>query len=421
MFEVFKHKRIWSYLLVIIGIIAFFSFAQFGPRTSVKVRHIPVAIVDEDHSLASEKIVDKLQNQGTKKNAAIHWVHVANVSKLTQGYADGRYFGAVILTKHFSKSLTSQTNWFKAQVMDQNLRTMAAQNNAFTTTDTYITQRNATNNLLAISPQKAEIKLEVSQGNNMTAASLLTTALPKMATALNTMTSTKFIAIATKENVKLTPTQLTQLQKPIKSTMIVKNRVSTSSISGMAPLLTTILLWIGSMIGSLLIRIEHKKRDERSTMGGGMHATTITSQWITGLLFSATSAGSLYFFSHICYKVPIPHTSAYLLTATAIAFVFFLIQSAVINWLGIPGAPLMIMTVMLSTAVVTYPATMLSNFYRTWIYSWTPIRYAQNILINQLYLHGKGTMSTSILILGVYATCGLMLMYLSSKKTAKQN
>lgn len=74
MFDVIRSKKYWLVLVLVGAIIGIFSFALIGVRNSVKVKQIPVALVNEDKGTLSNKFEHKLRTKFSGKNSKIKWV-----------------------------------------------------------------------------------------------------------------------------------------------------------------------------------------------------------------------------------------------------------------------------------------------------------------------------------------------------------
>ena len=70
MFNVFKRKSIWISMLVAAVLIGLFAFAQVGARSTVKVRHLPLALVVNDNGKDAKNVVKKLRKESHQKSAA---------------------------------------------------------------------------------------------------------------------------------------------------------------------------------------------------------------------------------------------------------------------------------------------------------------------------------------------------------------
>lgn len=124
MFDVIRSKRYWLALLLVGAIIGIFSFALIGVRNSVKVKQIPVALVNEDKGILSNKFESKLRKKFNGKDSKIKWV-----SPQKNGFNNQKYYGAFIIRSGFSKELQQQNESLKAQIISQKLTTLQKRRN----------------------------------------------------------------------------------------------------------------------------------------------------------------------------------------------------------------------------------------------------------------------------------------------------
>lgn len=422
MLNVFKRKNIWLGMLAAIIIIGLFAFAQVGARSTVKLHHLPLALVVNDSGKDAKNVVKTLQNESHKKNAEIKWVNVESSRSLTKGFAERKYYGAVVINSGFTKAINQQTRYLKGKVIANKLDVLAAKTPALTETQPFQRQKIVASSLTNRLPEQARISLYVSQGSNVTAANVLITALPEMTNRLNQKITNQYNRIATKSGLTLTSPEWSSLQTPINATLTKRNSVSTKEISGMAPFLITIFCWLGSLIFSLLNWRDHSKNEMKRT-DGRLSITSVTSQLISGLAIATVIAVSIYFFIKVCYSVPVHNPQNFLLLMGFIAFVFYALQSAVLDLLGLKGWPLLLVIWIGSMGVITFIPQMLSPFYHNYVYDITPIRFANDLITNQMYIRDASITGSSMMALLYLGLASVAVMYGSTlirkaKKTA---
>lgn len=410
MLNVFKRKNIWLGMLAAIIIIGLFAFAQVGARSTVKLHHLPLALVVNDQGKDTKNVVKTLQNESHKKNAEIKWVKVKRTSSLTKGFAERKYYGAVVINSGFTQAINQQTRYLKGKVIAKKLDLLAAKTPALTETQPFQQQKVIASSLTSKLPEQARISLYVSQGSNVTAANILMTALPEMTNRLNQKITNQYNRIATKSGLTLTSQEWSSLQTPINATMTKRNSVSTKEISGMAPFLITIFCWLGSLIFSLLNWRDHSK-NEMNRSDGRLSITSVTSQLISGIAIATVIAVSIYFFIKICYSVPVHDPQNFLLLMGFIAFVFYALQSAVLDLLGLKGWPLLLVIWIGSMGVITFIPQMLSPFYHNYVYDITPIRFANDLITNQMYIRDASITGTSMMALLYLGLASIAVMY----------
>lgn len=419
MLTVFKRKSIWLAILVGTILIGLFAFAQVGARSSVKIRHLPVALVVADHGTQAKKVAHQLRRTNSESDAKIKWITVKKTANLTDGFANSRYYGALVIHNGFSADLQRQANYLKGQLITQKLTAMATKQPAVAMIAPFQQQKQLAKALTAQTPQAANVTLYVSQGNNITVANLLTTALPQLVTHLNQTLTGKYQQVANKANLTLTAANWSQLQTPIKSNLVKRNPVSEKQLSGMAPFIITILCWIGCLVSSLINWRDHISHESRRT-DGRLSMTSVTSQLITGLLIAGGTALAIYSFVKLIYGMPIQDSTQFIWLTGGISFVFYLIQTAVLDLAGLKGWPLLLVIWIGSMGVITFVPQMLSNFYRQFVYNVTPIHFAYELINNQLYLQNAPITGAALTVMMIIGLSAIVLMYSSTLIKGRQ-
>lgn len=94
-------------------------------------------------------------------------------------------------------------------------------------------------------------------------------------------------------------------------------------------------------------------------------------------------------------------------------FVFFLLQTCILDWSGFKGWPLIIVLWLCAAAVLAYAPEIMPAFYRNWIYSWIPMRFSADMITNALYFtNGSSTTMSSAWVIGIIGVVALILIYL---------
>ena len=415
MWKVISSKMFWLYAVAVFAVLAIFSFAQIGARNSVELKQLPVAVVNASGDQQSKKIVSQLKDKFSDSDAQLKLINVKKESSLKQGFTDKKYYGALVIDKDFDKSLTSQQNYLKGLVIQSKTKDMPEQ--AIAANDQLKAQVQAAKSMTQTLPSQAKIRVIANQGMNSQASSVVTTALPKISNALSDGMSQKMQGALKENNVTLSTAQWQVINDPIKVSTQIKNKLPNKSVSGMAPMLLVVLSWLSSLIASILLWREHKKHAEN----GRFSLSTINSQMITGIVMSVVASLTIYFFAHTLFDVPVPDTGSFLLLLMFNIFIFYLLQTCILNWAGFAGWPILILIMLLSMGVVSYPKEMLSPFFLNGIYSWTLLRFAIDLFTNNLYISGSSaTSATDYIVLSSICVVALVLIYLSSLLKRKE-
>lgn len=76
MWKILKSKSFWLYAVVLVVVVGFFSFAQIASRNSIKVKELPVALVNQ-----ADKQASKLSLSNSKISLAVQ-IRKLNLFKL---------------------------------------------------------------------------------------------------------------------------------------------------------------------------------------------------------------------------------------------------------------------------------------------------------------------------------------------------
>lgn len=395
MFNIFKNKMYWLYLCLIAVVVMIFSLALVGARSTVKVQQVPVAVVDLDHSTASQQIVKQLKHQFKADDATLKLTSVSRQKQLTTDFNYKKYYGAIVIKKDFGQKLASQTQYLQALAI-------AKATSASTTA--------------AIMTQQAEIEFKVNAGANATVTSLLTSAFSKMGQTLSGKVSQQEVSALAQNDLSVSASQLSFLNSPIKTSVKTVHPIKDKTVSGMLPMLITAISWITGLITSILVWYETKKVLKQ----GRLTAKSITGQILGGGLATVLVAVIFYVLG-LGLNLYLPDFWMFVGTFVGITFIFYLIQACVLDWLGMKGWPLLILVWLFGMGTMTYIPQMLNVFYRVGVYSWIPMRFALDIYNNMLYYANvASTSAQSWLVLTCIGLGALVLLYLSSLKKAKQ-
>ncbi|ARN94067.1 YhgE/Pip domain-containing protein [Levilactobacillus brevis] len=402
MFDVIRSKRYWLALLLVGAIIGIVSFAFIGIRNSVKVKQIPVALVNEDKGTLSNKIESKLRKKFNGKDSKIKWV-----SPQKDGFNDQKYYGAFIIRSGFSKELQQQNESLKAQIISQKLTTLQKKEELPDSAKSQLLQAK----FVTQKPvHPAQIKISINQGMNAQISQLLSQALPKIANALSSRISAQQQSVLSKNKINLSAKSWDLVSTPISVSTHESNKIEKNTVNGTAPMLLVALAWFSALIPSLILWREHTKRSASKFL----NATTITSQLITGLVASILSATVGFLFVNVCFNLTIPNPINFIGLMSISIFVFYLIITCVLDWLGFTFYPLLLVVWLLAISVISYAPETLDPLYRKGIYSWVPMRFSMQTLTNTLYFHnGSSTTMSSLLVLLIIGFVAAILMYSS--------
>ncbi|KLD57728.1 hypothetical protein WP50_31565 [Lactiplantibacillus plantarum] len=102
---------------------------------------------------------------------------------------------------------------------------------------------------------------------------------------------------------------------------------------------------------------------------------------------------------------------------------FYLRQLGVVYLRQLKGWPLLLIIWIGSMAVITFIPQMLSPFYHNYVYDITPIRFAYDLILNQLFITDASIPGPSIWVLRYLRMISIFAMYASTliKKRKKDS
>lgn len=389
MFEFLKSKGYWGAVALVAVILGLFATVQFGIRNNITLHRVPVAIVNQDGGRTSQQLVNRMTQTS---NRQIKWVAVKQSSDLASGYAHRRYYGALIIQPHFSRNLGTQQAYLQRAIGQKRLgKALPA----------------------ADSVQTGAMTLQISQGANASLASVLTAALPKMTTKLNQQLSQATTKAATQAGLTLPQTVWQKLSQPITVRTQTKNTIPAKSLSGMLPFMLTVFCWLGSMILSLLL---WRRYHQSATRG----VKAVTNQLLGGLVGTGLLSGVLLVFTQ-SFNVTIPDNGQLFWLLWANMGVYYLLQTAIVDWFGMYGYPVIILMWLMAAGALGYAPQMLPVFAKTYIYSWVPMRFGLGTLTDALYFHGQTVASMNWTVMGWLGALALVIIYLVCLKARRHD
>ena len=95
---------------------------------------------------------------------------------------------------------------------------------------------------------------------------------------------------------------------------------------------------------------------------------------------------------------------------------FFLLQSTLLNWMGIPAMGILVLLMFFSMPLLNMAPEFLPQATQDWLYSWTPLRFAASALRDVMYFDGYAPSSSHSAVLWSIAGGFLVLLLASMLK-----
>lgn len=272
--------------------------------------------------------------------------------------------------------------------------------------------------LLSPGPQASSLTVYVNQGMNNTAATMANGVLGQILNGINGQVREQLLAQVSQKGGTLTVDQTKAFASPIVVTSKNVNAVGTNSANGNAPVVLTQLAWFGAMVTTLLLFMAAGKATQT---GSRLHRFGIrVSQLLSGVVITAAAAASILLVAGKWLGLSIPSYWEIGLFLTLVGFAFFLLQTAVVSWLGLKGVPLFVLVFFFGAPVLSLPPELLPSFSHDWLYSWLPLRFSAEGLRDLFYFRQNLNLSSPAWTLGVIGAVAIVVIFLSLLKKHEQ-
>ncbi|MCK2019396.1 YhgE/Pip domain-containing protein [Peribacillus frigoritolerans] len=377
----FSQKRFWGSLLGIIIVVMIFSIAFIGSIVNPAPKDLPVALVINDKGAelpnktklnAGEQYKQALLNN---KDIPIKWSVIDKREEVVSEMNEKKYYAAIVIPENMSQQIMS---------------------------------------LQSPSPHKPEVEVIINQGMNYTAANTTKQIIDQLLSKINVQIQDTIFTQLEAQKATLTPSQAKLLSSPLEVKSETINKVGDHTANGNAPVLFTQIVWIAVIISSVIHFVIMKK-----ITNGRISIRSVFAQLVAGLLFATAIASTVLLFTDNVLNVKIPDLQKTFLFLLFTAFMFYLLQNAILNWLGLVGVPLFILLFLFSIPVLNLPPEFLPTVTQNWFYSWVPFKYSVEGLRNTFFFGGND-IGSYLSILGMIGLASLIIMSLSILKTTNK-
>lgn len=380
LFKNFFRNKLFKIGMVGIAILSIIlSFAFMGPNIKSTPKNLPVALVvndkgvdqDEEHINYGKQIKNKLtQNEGLP----INWVLTQSKEKAIEEMNEKRYYATIVLPKNLSLNLAS---------------------------------------ISSEDPQQAQIDVIINEGKNYQAANITKQLINDELQKINAQFQVNFLNQLENRNEEPTISQTKLLIEPLhvdnKTINEVGYNTANGNISGMFPQ----ILWLITFLGSMLLFIMIRKATK-----GNITLDSIVTKLIAGLIFSIIASLMIKLFATYGLNVNITNLPKTFLFLLFTGYMFFLLQNAVLEWLGFKGVPLILLLFFFSLPILTMPPELMSSVTYKGIYIWNPILFSVEGFRSFFFFEGYGVWS-NFGILAIMGAVSLILIFLSTVKSKK--
>lgn len=99
--------------------------------------------------------------------------------------------------------------------------------------------------------------------------------------------------------------------------------------------------------------------------------------------------------------------------------VFYMIQSALLNWIGMPAMAILVLLMFFSMPMLNMAPEFLSAAAHDWIYAWTPLRFAAVGMREVMYFGGLEAVSANAAVLWCVGGGFFLLLIAAAWKRVK--
>ena len=354
-----RSRKVIGVFIAVIAVHILLGAATFGPSTSADLSDVPVAILDLDRAgLADELTATDVH--------VIEWVSVASDSALREALDDKEVAAGLVIP-------SGATDQLGALGSEQ--------------------------------PEPVVLDLYVNHGRNPQAAQSVQATILALAEGAAAELSAQTLTALGEAGAAVAPEAVTTLAQPIQVEAIPVNAPA-SAADAQTPLVLVAMLWIGSLIATLVSWLGLHRKD--TTPVGFLGA-----QLIVVAALAIIQPLSIVAVGNWLLGMDITLTASLFGALALTTALFFLLQSAVLNWLGFGGWPILVLLWLFSFTLLSVPAEALASGYRVLIHSWLPSRFPYEALQGIVHFDGAGQAGTMLAISAAIALGALALLLAS--------
>lgn len=362
-----RSRRAVGVLLAVLVVHIVLGVATFGPSTSLSLTDVPVGLVDEDGGeLGSVFVAAELE--------VLAWQEVESRTALHEGLDDRAFAAGLIIPAGAGDTLAA---------------------------------------LAAGGTEPVTLELRTNPGRNAESAQAAAQAITGLVAAAADEQRSALLEAASAADTDVAPAAVAALAAPLtlETTAV---HAPAGPAQAATPLVLVAMLWIGSLV-AMLITFLSLHRDD-STPGRFLSAQLLIMAALAVLQpLSIIAVGNLLLGLDLALTWPLWATLA-LTTA-----MFFLLQSAVLNWFGFGGWPILVLLWLFSFTLLAVPIEGLAAGYRILVASWLPARFPYEALQGLLFFDGAGHTARALAITAGLTVGGLTALLASWLRLARSD
>lgn len=379
---IFKQKIIWLGTLAVLAVLVIFGAAMMGSVVGAKPQEVPVALVVLDRAAelpggeslaAGQMLKDKLT---AAAQLPIAWHIVGTEEEALAGLDDRQYYGALILPADLSAGIASLTSG---------------------------------------SPQPATVKLIANEGLNTQAATVVKQGLGQALRLAGAEMSKGMLERIGAQTQQMPVAAAQALLSPFVVQEETAHAVGANNASGNAPGLLTQLMWMGSLISALILFFA----GSGAIKTGARRLPTTAWQAAAGLVLVGLASAFVVWMASSWYGMELAQAAETWLFLWLVGAAFFMIQSALLNWIGMPAMAILVLLMFFSMPLLNMAPEFLSQASHDWLYAWTPLRFAASGLREVMYFGGLDAAASNAVVLWSVGGGFLLLLAASGVKRVK--
>ncbi|GIN10255.1 phage infection protein [Shouchella clausii] len=377
--KMLAQKTMWLGMVLVLIVLTIFGVAMMGSVLGSKPKELPVALVILDKpaelSTGGTFAVGEMIREKLVSNPAMPFVwHVVDSEKKARKGLDKReYYGAMVIPEDLSSDLLSLTTH---------------------------------------SPIHPNVKIISNDGMNTQASLVVRQAMGQAMNMINGELLQQLLGQIGQQTEQIPAEAAKTLMTPVNVQEEVVHPPGVNNASGNAPGLLIQIMWIGSLVTGVVLFLASRK----AVAAGSRRWTVSSVQAIGGLATVGIASGFTVWMASSWYGMELANVGDTWLFLWLSGSAFFLLQSSLLNWIGFPAIPLLVLLMFFSMPLLNVAPEFLSQTTRDWIYSWTPLRFAAGGLREVMYFGGLDAVGSNAFILWGIAGGFLVLLLASGFK-----
>lgn len=377
-----KQKLVRIGAVAVLAVLIIFGLAMMGSVLGAKPKSVPImlAVLDQPADLPvggqlalGETVRKQITGNG---QIPVEWRIAASEEEALAALDSQEAYGALVIPADFSSGVLS---------------------------------------IQSAEPKPAVVKLYVNEGMNAQGTAAARNVLGQISKTVGLELSRQVLEQVGKTTEQIPVGAAQSLLTPFTAQEIVVHPVGMNNGGGNAPNMLTQIMWMGSLVISICLFFA----SQAARAAGGRWGVA-AGQALAGLVLTAGASGFLVWMASSWYGMEIADLGATWLFLWLAAAAFFLMQSALLSWLGMPAIALLVLLLFFSLPVIGMAPEFMPQATQDWLYSWTPFRYAASGLRSQLYFGGGSDgMSLAYGVLWGIAGVSLAVLLASGLKKRK--